>query len=153
MLSYVLCYLAAEPGAPLGSRLTEQVQLEYDKVTYNTAFMRHFIFTPKIGQEGTSYDVCFQGIDGNKMSSRKKCFHINGESDSRIPFLPAYLPVSSLSLPRLQSLDNVLSLIFGLTCSGVLPSWCSPGGANLVGTDIAMPASGEVVSRCRGLPS
>ena len=32
---------------------------------------------PQAGQEGTRYDVCFQGVDGNDMKSQKKCFSIN----------------------------------------------------------------------------
>ena len=36
-------------------------QYSKNQVTYNIAFMRHFIFIPTKGQEGTRYDVCFQG--------------------------------------------------------------------------------------------
>ena len=58
--------------------MTEQVQIGYPKVTYNVAFLRHFIFVPSAGQQGTRYDVCFQGVDGNSMASAIKCFNING---------------------------------------------------------------------------
>lgn len=34
------------------------------------------MFVARKGQEGLRYDVCFQGVDGNDMKSRKKCFSI-----------------------------------------------------------------------------
>jgi len=68
--------LLAEPGAPRGSFLTKPRTVAYNKVTYNIAFLRHFIFMPTQGQEGTRYDVCFQGADANLMRSTKKCFSI-----------------------------------------------------------------------------
>ena len=44
----------------MGSMLTRQVDVAYNKAPGNLAFMRRFVYVPKQGQEGMRYDVCFQ---------------------------------------------------------------------------------------------
>jgi len=77
--------------------MTETIEIAYPKVTYNVAFLRHFIYVPSAGQQGNRYDVCFQGVDGNNMASAVKCFTING-------LFPPLPPSTVCSLPCLCSM-------------------------------------------------
>mmetsp|Transcript_2962 Transcript_2962/g.7130 ORF Transcript_2962/g.7130 Transcript_2962/m.7130 type:complete len:236 (-) Transcript_2962:730-1437(-) len=139
-LSNVTMTLLNIAGLPNGCQIFEEFHLasyimDYtlNETVVHWYTMRRVLFTPRAGQEGLSYQVCFMASNSN-ITSTSMCFHIHVVAPV-VQFLPT-LPNSSFEVRSFNDRYGCCHLSSSLRSESTVHFFCIFSRSMLVGMDI-----------------